>query len=493
MNIILDTDSYKASHPPMYPKNMREMGCYLEARLDSDGIRPAVLDRTALDYTVFFGLQGLCMEYLTSKITKHSVDEADEIFKQHGVSFYRDGWDYIADKYGALPIEIRAVREGAVVPRGNCLLRLRSTDERVPWVASWVEDLIVRLWYPITVATISRKCKEVINHHLVLSCDNPELVLPTRLHDFGARGVSSRESAAIGGAAHLVNFLGTDTIQGMLYAMNYYNCLTVPGISIDAAEHNTIISWNQGTNPNWEADAYRTQVKLAKPGGIFAVVSDTVDVYEAVEHIWGEKLRQDVIDSGATLVVRPDSGDPVEVVTACLEMLGEKYGYDINQKGYRVLRHVRVIQGDGMDLSSIAELYGVIVSMGWSAENIAVGMGGGLLQKCNRDTMRFAYKACAIGVESPDGIGGNILVPVSKNPRTDQGKQSKSGDLDLIMVDGVYRTIDRLKDRGFAWHRSELVPYFRNGNLMRQEDFSDIRARAWHGLSPRRGKDCDLS
>jgi nicotinamide phosphoribosyltransferase len=479
VNIILDTDSYKASHPAMYPKNMLGMECYLEAR-EEGGIRPAVKDITDLDYTVFFGLQGLCMDYLCDRLSRHSVDEAEDIFREHGVSFYRDGWDYIADKYGCLPIEINAVPEGAVVPRGNVLLRLRGTDDRVPWIASWVEDLIVRLWYPITVATISRRCKEVINHHLVLSSDNAERELPFKLHDFGARGVSSRESAAIGGAAHLVNFLGTDTIQGMLYAMNNYNCLKVPGLSIDAAEHNTIISWKQGKYVDWEAACYRNMVKLAKPGQVFAVVSDTEDIYNAVEHIWGETLRQDVIDSGATLVVRPDSGDPVEVVSATLAMLGEKFGYTVNNKGYRVLKHVRVIQGDGMELSTINELYGVIVAEGWSAENLAVGMGGGLLQKCNRDTLRFAYKACAIKVETPDGnIGGPVTLPVSKKPRTDLSKQSKSGDLDLILVDGKYRTIDRLTDRAFAWHRSELVPYFRNGNVIRQEDFSEIRKRAW--------------
>ena len=487
MNIILDTDSYKGSHPPFYPKNMRRMKCYLESRLEHGDAVPAVKHLTDLDYTVFFGLQGLCMEYLSEKITRHSVDEAEELFRDHGVSFYREGWDYIADKYGALPIEINAVPEGSVVPRGNVLLTLHGTDDRVPWVASWVEDLIVRLWYPITVATVSRKCKEVINSYLLLSSDNPEWELPFKLHDFGARGVSSRESAAIGGAAHLVNFLGTDTIQGMLYAMNYYNCLKVPGFSIDAAEHNTIISWNQGTNPNWETDAYRTQVKNAKPGQIFAVVSDTNDIYHAVEHIWGGTLRQDVIDSGATLVVRPDSGDPVEVVSYCLEMLGEKFGFDVNRKGYRVLRHTRVIQGDGMELNSIAELYGAITALGWSADNLAVGMGGGLLQKCNRDTLRFAYKACNIQIDSPDGnIGGPLTIPVSKQPRTDLSKKSKSGDLDLIIENGQYKTIDRLKDRGYAWHRSALVPYFRNGNVIRQEDFHEIRARAWHGLELRK-------
>lgn len=486
MNIILDTDIYKGSHPRMFPPNLRQLRCYLEARLDGGGIAPAVLDRTALDYTVFFGLQALCMEYLSEAITEQSVEEAAKIFADMGVYFPYDGWLYIAQKYGALPIEVNAVREGSIVPRGNLLVSVHGTDDRVPWIASWVEDLIVRLWYPITVATISRKCKEIINHHLVLSSDNPERELPFKLHDFGARGVSSRESAAIGGAAHLVNFLGTDTIQGALYAMNYYNCLRAPGKSIDAAEHNTIISWKQGLNPNWETDCYRNMVKLAAPGQIFAVVSDTEDIYNAVENIWGETLRQDVIDSGATLVVRPDSGDPVEVVTYCLEVLGEKFGYETNSKGYRVLKHCRVIQSDGMELSTISEIYGVIVSLGWSADNLAVGMGGGLLQKCNRDTMRFAYKACAIEVETPDGnIGGNIVLPVSKKPRTDLSKQSKSGALDLIMVDGQYRTIDRLTDRGLAWHKSELVPYFRNGNVIRQEDFHEIRARAWHGLELR--------
>ncbi len=128
------------------------------------------------------------------------------------------------------------------------------------------------------------------------------------------------------------------------------------------------------------------------------MVSDSYDLYNAVEHLWGEQLRQDVIDSGSTLVVRPDSGDPVEVVSKTLHLLAERFGADTNGKGYRVLKTVRVIQGDGVNPVSIQAILDRMLSEGFSASNIAFGMGGALLQKCDRDTLAFAYKASAAKV-----------------------------------------------------------------------------------------------
>lgn len=234
------------------------------------------------------------------------------------------------------------------------------------------------------------------------------------------RGVSSSESACIGGAAHLVNFMGSDTIEGIYTANKYYN-IDMAGFSIPAAEHSTITSWGKEN----EVEAYRNMIKqYGKKDAIFAVVSDSYDIFNACEKLWGDALKQEVIDSKATLVIRPDSGDPEAVVHKCIEILGEKFGYIVNTKGYKVLNNVRLIQGDGVNPISIANILGRLAIYGWSADNIAFGMGGALLQGVNRDNFGFAMKCCALRVNG-------VWQDVKKDPITDTGKRSKAGRLSL--------------------------------------------------------------
>lgn len=244
-------------------------------------------------------------------------------------------------------------------------------------------------------------------------------------HDFGARGVSSAESAGIGGASHLVNFMGSDTVEGILLANHYY-MENMAGLSIPAAEHSTIGAWGR----NKEVEAYRNMLnKFAKPGAIVAVVSDTYDIYEACEKHWGTTLKDQIVASGATVVIRPDSGDPATVVLKCLQILDEKFGSTVNTKGYKVLNYVRLIQGDGVNRDSIVEILDTINNAGYSTTNIAFGMGGALLQQVNRDTQKFAYKCSAV---EKDGE----WMDVYKDPITDPGKRSMAGRLDTTYQGG---------------------------------------------------------
>ncbi len=318
------------------------------------------------------------------------------------------------------------------------------------------------------MATISHGVRRIIRDALVKTADAPDAELPFKLHDFGARGVSSHASAALGGMAHLVNFQGSDTLAAVVAARKLYH-EPMAAFSIPAAEHSTITSWGR----DHEVDAYANMVtQFGKPGGLYAVVSDSYDLYNAVEHLWGEVLRQKIIDSGATLVVRPDSGDPVEVVSKTLHLLADKFGTDSNPKGYRVLKNVRVIQGDGVNPVSIAAILDRIVADGFSASNIAFGMGGALLQKCDRDTMAFAYKASAAKV---DGQWRDVY----KDPVTDSGKRSKRGLLGLGCDAEGYKTVAvTAPDYQPATGANLLEPVWRNGELLRDETFASIRARA---------------
>ncbi|HVF17229.1 MAG TPA: nicotinate phosphoribosyltransferase [Steroidobacteraceae bacterium] len=455
-NLILNTDSYKVSHWVQYPPGMDGMFSYVESR-------GGVYDRT-----VFFGLQAILKEYLTRPVTLSDVEEAKEVCNAHGVPFNESGWRYIVEQRGGLlPVTIRAVPEGSLVPTHNALVTVESTDAKCFWMASYLETLLMRVWYPTTVATISWHIKKLIRRYLNETSDDAANQLPFKLHDFGARGVSSLESAALGGLAHLVNFKGTDTMPALLAGRQYYS-EPMAAFSIPAAEHSTITAWGR----EGEEAAYRNMIQqYGKPGAVFACVSDSYNVYAAIEHLWGARLKQQVIDSGATLVVRPDSGNPPDVVEKCAQLLDRAYGSHINSKGFKVLKHVRLIQGDGVNPTSIKEILERLKAAGFAADNIAFGMGGALLQHLNRDTQKFAMKCSAARINGE-------WIDVFKDPITDPGKTSKKGRLDLVR-DGTTREYVTypIGTAGTAKH-SELVEVFRDGRLLKEWTLSEVRARS---------------
>lgn len=451
-NVILDVDSYKASHWLQYPAGTTSMFSYVEARGGK------------WSKTIFFGLQYYIKRYLMQKITLEMVEEAKTFYALHGVPFNYEGWKYIAvDLEGKLPVRIRAAKEGADIPVSNALLTIESTDPKVFWVASWLETMLLRVWYPINVATLSKRVKEIIYSFLSKTSEAPDVEIAFKLHDFGSRGVSSQESACIGGAAHLVNFMGSDTVVGVHTAMKYYGA-EMPAFSIPAAEHSTITSWGR----EHEVDAYRNMLKqYAKPGSIVAIVSDSYDIYNAIEKLWGDELKEEVINSGATIVIRPDSGDPVTVVEKCLQLLEKKFGCTVNSKGFKVLNNVRIIQGDGVNEVSISAILAMAMLNGFSASNIAFGMGGALLQQHNRDTSKFAMKCSSVTIN-------DIEVDVFKDPVDDKGKQSKKGRLDLIKHKGTFSTI-RLEKGQISSPFSAMVTVFENGKLSNETTFDEIR------------------
>jgi len=450
-NLILDVDSYKFSHWLQYPANTSYMFSYLESRGGK------------YSNTLFFGLQYLIKQHLTKPITPAMVEEAKLFAEAHGEPFNYEGWMYIAkDLKGKLPIRIRAVAEGAVVPTSNILMSVESTDPKVFWVVSFFETLLMRVWYPITVATQSFHIKKLIKSYLEKTSDDANAEISFKLHDFGSRGVSSQESAGIGGAAHLVNFLGSDTVAGVYYANHFYNN-KMAGFSIPAAEHSTMTMWGREN----EVEAYRNMLKqYAKPGALVAVVSDSYDLYNAVENLWGGTLKDEVVNSGAIVVIRPDSGNPPEVVLKTLQLLESKFGVTYNKKAYKVLNNVRVIQGDGINEESIRQILEVATSYGYSASNIAFGMGGALLQQVNRDTQKFAFKCSAARVDGK-------LVPVFKSPKTDLGKQSKKGLLDLVLKGNKFETVEGLDNVG-----SVLKVVYENGQLIKEQTLDEIRKRS---------------
>jgi nicotinamide phosphoribosyltransferase len=459
-NPILNTDSYKASHFLQYPPEATAMFSYVESR-------GGVYERT-----LFFGLQMLLKEYLCKPITDAMIDEAKAFFAVHGEPFDEAGWRYIVTQYGGyLPVRIRAVPEGSVVPTGDVLMTVECEDPKVFWLASYLETMLLRVWYPITVATQSWHVRQTIRRALEKSSDDMSQ-LPFKLHDFGSRGVSSAESAAIGGAAHLVSFMGSDTVLGVIAANRYYR-EDMAAYSVPAAEHSTITSWGRAR----ESDAYANMIRrFAKPGAIVPVVSDSYDLFAALE-MWGTQLKQSVIDSGATLVIRPDSGDPQTIVMKSLAVLEGFFGSIVNGKGRRVLNHVRVLQGDGVNPETIAQILAAADAAGFAADNLVFGIGGALLQRVDRDTQRFAMKCSAIRL-------GDAWHDVTKDPVTDAGKRSKGGRLSLLRNSRThaYRTV--AMPRGWDdsmvegdWEDA-MHTVFDTGRLLVDTSLAEVRVRA---------------
>lgn len=449
-NILLNTDSYKVSMFKQYPTGTTGVYSYIESR----GGR--------YDKTVMFGLQAFIKEYLCDPITQADIDLADQILSAHGEPFNREGWEYILSVHkGFLPVTIRAVPEGSVVPVKNVLATIENTDPECFWLTTYLETALLRaVWYGTTVATQSWHIKQVIKDYLEKTGDPS--TIDFKLHDFGARGVSSMESAGIGGAAHLVNFMGTDTISGVLYAREFYNA-GIAGFSIPAAEHSTITSWGRDN----EVKAYENMVKqFGRAGSILAVVSDSYDIFNAASKLWGEDLRDAVVASGATVVIRPDSGDPVEVNRRLVKILGEKFGYTTNDKGFKVLNNVRLIQGDGINQQMVDMILRMFMADGWSADNIAFGMGGALLQGIDRDTQKFAMKCSSAKING-------TWVNVQKDPVTDSGKKSKAGRVTLYQNrDGSYYS--GVED----WMQPALDEVYRDGKLITEYTFDQVRANS---------------
>ena len=454
-NIILNSDSYKYSQFNQYPPGTEYIYSYIESRGGK------------YDETVFFGLQAFIKEYLTKPITRDMIDEAEAIILAHGEPFNREGWEYILEAHdGYLPVEIKAIPEGTVVPVKNILASIINTDPKCYWLTSFLETALLRaIWYPTTVATNSREIKKVILDALIRTGTPDDIDF--KLHDFGARGVSSLESAGIGGAAHLVNFMGTDTIEALLFARRYYGA-DMPAFSVPAMEHSTVTSWGRER----EVDAYRNMVKQnGKPGGIVSAVSDSYNIFEACA-LWGTELKQDIIDSGATLVVRPDSGDPVTVVALCLLNLAENFGYTLNNKGFKVLNNVRVLQGDGITIDTIQSILKEAEAFGFSADNLVFGQGGALLQIVNRDDQKFAMKCSAAYINGE-------WVDVFKDPITDTGKQSKKGLLKLVYNKETkqYGTWNHHM-QFFDIAKDVLRTVFIDGNTTLDQTFEDVRKNA---------------
>jgi nicotinamide phosphoribosyltransferase len=460
-NLILKTDSYKVGHWGMYQSlDLHKIYSYFEARKGAK-----------FSETTFFGLQYFLKQLEGIVITREHITEAKEFVKLHlgdEELFNEDMWTYILqDLGGKLPLVIRAVPEGMCIPEGNVLMTIENTDPRCAALVNHFETLLTHIWYTSTVATQSREIKKILKTYLDATSDKPDH-LQFQMHDFGERGVSSMETAGLGGMAHLVNFMGTDTIEGVLYAKKIYG-EQMAGYSVVASEHSVMTSRME------EGEFDVLKMLLEKyPKGILSLVLDSYDIDSAVLHLTTEFLPL-VKSREGKVVIRPDSGKPVDVTLRLFKILEGTLSSDItlNSKGYKCLpNYIGIIYGDGLDIEMIQKILITLKEHNWASDNIVFGMGGGLLQKVNRDTQRFAFKCSAN--QTSDGVWHDVY----KNPidarKGGDTKASKKGKLKLIQQDSIFMTV-RQDDPEYMDCEDLLIEVFRDGEIKKLFTFQEIR------------------
>lgn len=404
----MDTDSYKASHYLQFPPGVTWTQSHFIPRSSDD------------KEIVFFGLQTILADLKTPD--RSEVLHMGNFFEDHGLPFNYKGWAKIAD-LGYYPIKVHALPEGTLVPIGIPCFTVESTDPETFWIERWLETQMLRCWHMINVATISYNCRKIIWKYLEQTSEDPQSEIDFKLNDFGSRGCSTGESAAMGGLGHLLSFKGSDNVVSILAAQRYYGC-KMAGFSIPAGEHATMCSWGE----SGEREAIHNLLNRW-PNKPVAFPADTWDLKHATHSLGFEEFRDKIKTRKFPIVVRPDSGDPVMNSIVTIKRLISKFGYVVNSKQYKVLpNYVRVIYGDGIRPSVIEEILHTLAAKKLSASNICFGMGGALLQQHNRDTHGIAYKLNAIE------INGQKIGVCKNSP----GKKSFSGVYDDPRFKTVY-------------------------------------------------------
>jgi nicotinamide phosphoribosyltransferase len=461
------TDSYKASHFMMYPE-AKKMTAYGEFR------RGFNKDKEDTRF-VFYGIRYIITKYVGVQWTLADVERADDFYKTHnaGFSAYPFPKDlflkFVKENDGYFPVKIEALPEGTVANAHIPVYQITAEGEYSRLI-TFLETILTQIWYPSTVATLSRRTHELIKKGFDESVDEESAwLLESRLHDFGFRGCTCVEQSMIGGASHLLSFSGTDTCSAAYYVQYELNNGKAVATSIPATEHSVMTSWRN------EKAAIKNMIdKFGGDNTVFAVVMDSYNYQNALDKVL-PSLAERHKKKGGLMVLRPDSGDPVECILQAMASGEKTFGAVTNKKGFKVLNSVNAIQGDGINYAVVDDILKAVHKAGYSAQNVAFGMGAGLLQKVNRDTMSFATKLNYIMYQ--DGKERLVM----KKPATDGGKHSFPGVLRVARdKDGQLSLYPRAADAKDSDHAdNELKVVYDCGKKIAHEwdDFDTVRAR----------------
>lgn len=479
MSILNATDFYKTDHRRQYPEGTEIVYSNMTAR---KSMLPNI------HQVVFFGLQG----FIISRLQNAFKGDFFLRSKEPAVASYKRRLDnalgkdavpveHIAALYdlGYLPLRIKAVPEGTLVPIGVPFLTIVNTDKRFYWLTNFIETLIsCEIWKPITNATIAFEYRKLIQRYAALTVGNSDFV-QWQGHDFSFRGMSGLEDAARCGAAHLLSFTGTDTIPAIDYLEQYYHADSdkeLIGGSVPATEHSVMCMGQELS----EIDTFRRLITEIYPSGVVSIVSDTWDYWNVLTN-YAEQLKDVILARNGKVVFRPDSGDPVKIIVGdpdapagspqrkgSVEVLSEIFGATITNKYHKTLNsHVGLIYGDSITLERAQAILEGLHQKGFSSDNIVFGIGSYTYQYNTRDTFGMVVKSTYGEI---DGRPTNI----SKNPKTDSGKKSARG---LLQVD---LCADEVVKQECTWEEEmdgDLKTVFENGRLVRSQTLQSIRSR----------------
>jgi nicotinamide phosphoribosyltransferase len=481
MNPFFMADFYKVGHVFQYPEGTEKV---------YSNFTPRKSRLPGINSVVFFGLQYFIQAYL--------IDFFND-------NFFRRPWSEVGPEYkeliratlggdlksydhleklhrlGYLPLQIKAVPEGTIVPVGVPCLTVTNTHPDHYWLPNFIETLLSAcLWQPTTSATIAYEYRKLFRNHARMT-GMPENFTPWQGHDFSFRGMSSPESAILSGMGHLTSFAGTDTIPAIPALCRYYGAninAELIGGSVPATEH-SVMSVGQCDN---ELDTFRRIVTKVYPKGIVSVVSDTWDLWQVCTK-WLPALKDEIMARSGKVVIRPDSGDPVKILCGdpdapegspqfkgVIELLWDVFGGTTTPQGYRVLdSHIGAIYGDAITLERADQILSRLAQKGFASQPV-FGIGSFTYQYNTRDTFGWAMKATYAVV---NGQPLNIW----KNPVTDTGeKKSACG---LLMVyraeEGRLALLDKVTPD--MEEGGELKLVFEDGKFITKTTLAEIRGR----------------
>lgn len=488
MNPIFLKDFYKVGHIDQYPKG---------TSLIFSNMTPRKSRMKDVNHSVFFGLQYLLKKYLVNDFNEmffssnpmlRSMPEMDEANNYAGfmdMTLGMQKWPaHIRDlhKLQYLPLAIYALPELSVVPSGVPALVMFNTHPDFYWLPNMLETLMsCTLWGACTSATIAREYRILLEEYAAKTSDMPEFV-DYQAHDFSMRGMSSVESACISGMAHLQYFKGTDTIPALMFNEEYYN-KPLHIASVPATEHSVMSAGGQEN----EFETYSRLLDIY-PEGIISIVSDTWDLWSVVDNIL-PRLKDRILSRNGKLVIRPDSGDPVDILCGSdkrtrqgfqaflngrlqlvnkgiIECLWDIFGGTINSKGYKQLDpHIGAIYGDSITLERCRDICDRLEQKGFASTNIVFGIGSYTYQYNTRDTLGWAMKATYCEID-------NVGHAITKNPVTDDGtKKSHSGILKVVRQEGAHGKSNFQVLQNQTWEQfyeldNELKLVFKDGRII---------------------------
>lgn len=484
--ITLLADFYKLSHRKQYPKGTTKVYSTLTPR--SNKYAPYS------DEIVWFGLQYFIKEYLIDRFNKDFFSKPkDEVISEYSrLVEFSLGKQYTETKHieelhdlGYLPIKISTLPEGSLVPMRVPVMTIENTHDDFFWLTNFLETILsTSIWLPTTSATLAYSYRKVLNDYAIKTTGSTSGV-EFQGHDFSMRGMSSEQSATVSGAGHLLSFKGTDTIPSILFLEKYYNGnieKSLIGASIPATEHSVMCSYGQEN----EKDLLTHLLTEVYPTGLFSAVCDTWDFWKLVSEYLPE-LKETIISRNGKLVVRPDSGNPVDIICGTVlnggktpeekglvEVLYEIFGGQINELGFKVLdSHIGAIYGDSITLEIAKEICEKLYKKGFATTNVVFGIGSYSYQYATRDTFGFAVKATYAIVNNEERM-------LFKDPKTDSGiKKSQKG---LVVVnkdnnDKFFFEDNFVDNEKYKSKTNLLETVFVNGKLIKETSLDEIRTK----------------